>query len=76
MIIIMKHVFIVWDWSRNTIFVDKLEIFNEVCVLCWPVDWQLKPSLKLLDCGSKIQNDVHIDTDYCKPDSYHDDKST
>ena len=25
-------------------------------------------SLKLLDCGRKIQNDVHIDTYYCKPE--------
>ena len=27
-----------------------------------------KPSLKLWDCGRKIQNDVDIDTYYCKPE--------
>ena len=31
---------------------------------CWPS--QSKPSLKLLDCGRKIQNDVHIDSYYRK----------
>ena len=32
------------------------------------VDWQLKQSLKLLDCSrNDDQNDVHIDTYYCKP---------
>ena len=36
--------------------------------LCWPTDWQLKLSLKLLDRGRKIQNDVHVNTYYCKPD--------
>ena len=35
---------------------------------CWPIYWQSKPSLKLLDCGRKIQNDVHINTYYCKPE--------
>ena len=30
--------------------------------------WQAKLSLKLLDYGRKIQNDVHIDTYYCKPE--------
>ena len=29
---------------------------------------QSKPSQKLLDCGRKILNDVHIDTYYCKPE--------
>ena len=44
---------------------------------CWHIYWQLKPSLKLLDCGRKIQNYVHIDTYYCKPElMLHDDKST
>ena len=57
-----------WDRSKNSIFVDELQIFNEVCVLCWPVDhWQSKPSLKLLVCGSKIRYDDHMDTHYCKP---------
>ena len=33
--------------------------------------WQAKTVseiVKLLDCGRKIQNDVHIDTYYCKPE--------
>ena len=30
--------------------------------------FQSKPSKKLLDCGRKIRNDVHIDTHYCKPE--------
>ena len=29
---------------------------------CGPFYWQLIPSLKLLDCDIKIQNDIHIDT--------------
>ena len=35
---------------------------------CWPIYCHLKPSLKLLDCGRNIQNDVHINTYYCKPE--------
>ena len=35
---------------------------------CWHIQWQSKPSLKLLDFGRKIQNDVHINTYYCKPE--------
>ena len=34
---------------------------------CWAIYWQSKLSLKLLDFGRKIRNDVHIDTNYCKP---------
>ena len=30
--------------------------------------FQSKRSEKLLDCGRKIRNDVHIDTHYCKPE--------
>ena len=48
--------------------------FNEKHSPCWPR--QSKPSLKLLDYGRKIQNDVHIDTYYRNQSSYHDDKST
>ena len=40
--------------------------FNKKDLSCWPR--QSKPSLKLLDCGRKIQNDVHIDTYYRKPE--------
>ena len=36
--------------------------------LCWPIYWQSKLSLKLLDCGRKIQTHIHIDTYYCKPE--------
>ena len=32
--------------------------------------------LELSDCGRKIRNDIHTDTYYCKPNSYHDDNST
>ena len=35
---------------------------------CWPICWQSKPSLKLLDCGRKIENDIHIYAYYCKPE--------
>ena len=38
--------------------------FNKKGSRCWPR--QSKPSLKLLDCSRKIQNDVHIDTYYRK----------
>ena len=48
--------------------------FNKKDSPCWPR--QSKPSLKLLDCGRKIQNDVHIDTYIANQSSYHDDKST
>ena len=40
--------------------------FNKKGSPCWPR--QSKPSLKLLDCSRKIQNDVHIDTYYRKPE--------
>ena len=39
--------------------------FNKKDSPCWPS--QSEPYLKLLDCGRKIQNDVHIDT-YRKPE--------
>ena len=42
--------------------------FNKKDSLCWPIYWQSKPSLKLLDCGREIQNVVHIDIYYCKPE--------
>ena len=35
---------------------------------CWLIDLQSKSFLKLLNCSWKIQNDVHIDTYYDKPE--------
>ena len=44
--------------------------------LCWPTDWQMKLSIKLLDRGRKIQNDIHTIHIIANQTSYHDDKST
>ena len=59
-------------WSTILIITDTsvLELFTAVVFQwgpCWPIDWQSKLLLKLLDCGRKIQNDVHIDR-YCTPE--------
>ena len=54
-----------WKYSPSLCISIK-KAFDEVCRLM--VDWQSKLSLKLLDSGRKIQNDVHIDTYYCKPE--------
>ena len=42
--------------------------FNQKDSPCWPRQPSLKLSLKLMDCGRKIQNDVHTDTYYRKPE--------
>ena len=52
--------------NRDT---SVLELFHVVVFQqkdspCWP----RQSSLKLLACGRKIHNDVHIDTYYCKPE--------
>ena len=72
-----------WHRSGNKPLCEpmKVSLLTHICVtrpqwvknsfaisLCWPTDWQLKLSLKLLDRGRKIQNDIHINTYYCKPD--------
>ena len=44
-------------WCKNYFM---LLYFNKKGSPCWPR--QSKPSLKLLDCSRKIQNDVYIDT--------------
>ena len=44
---------------------------------CWLIDWKSKPSLKLLGCCRKIQNDVHISINIiANQNSHHDYKST
>ena len=53
-----------WKYSLSLYF------NNTACQwgMCWPTDWQSKPSLKLEDRGRKIRNNVHIDTYYCRPE--------
>ena len=62
---------VVWLHSDGpmceTIWKNIFYIWFSQWSLCSPIYWQLKPSLKLLDCGRKIQIDVHINTYYCKP---------
>ena len=53
-------------------FSKKKKILNEVRVDTY---WQSKPSLKL-DCGRKIQNYVHIDKYYWKPELITSDNLT
>ena len=65
------HLIFPFYLNRDT---SVLELFPVVVLknksqwaLRWPIYWQSKPSLKLSDRSSKIQNDVHIDTYHCKP---------
>ena len=53
-----------WKYSLSLYFIKNSFSIR----LCWPTDLQLKLSLKLLDRGRKIQNDVYSNTYYCKPD--------
>ena len=53
-----------WKYSLSLHFIKNSFSISP----CWPSDWQLKLSLKLLDRGRKIQNDVYINAYYCKPD--------
>ena len=68
----MKNILYIWfshvHWQRHI----GARIIPRRCISvkpqdsqwgpCWPIYWESKPSLKLLDCGRKIQNDDHIDT--------------
>ena len=47
------------------LYFSKKRILNEVRVDTY---WQSKPSLKLVDCGRKIQNYLHIDNYHWKPE--------
>ena len=63
--ILPKH----WCWLYSlSLYFIKNSFSNQQISLYWPTDWQLKLSLKLLDRGRKIQNDVHTNTYYCKSD--------
>ena len=53
-----------WKYSLLLYFIQNNFSIN----LYWPTDWQFKLSLKLLDRGRKIQNNVRINIYYCKPD--------
>ena len=52
--------------NRDTSVLELFHVvvFQQKYSPCWP----RQSSLKLLACGRKIHNDVHIDTYYCKPE--------